>query len=293
MQPSQTTDVRLAQFLECRPRLFALAYRMLGSKSEAEDVLQEAYLRWHRQAPEAVESAQAWLMTTVSRLCIDNLRAHNRRQDYVGTWLPQPLYDEEEVAYACPSQTSALYESLSLAFLLLLEQLNPVERAVFLLKEIFEYSYQEIAQVVKKAPDHCRQIAHRAKARIEPASPQPLSTNKQQQQLLTVFMTCFAQGDLERLQRVLADNIVLLSDGGGKVRSVLRPLNGAERVLQFFSALKRRFKNVPTTAAPLRINGQMALMLSAGGERSLFTIETQDERITRILILRNPEKLPG
>jgi RNA polymerase sigma-70 factor (ECF subfamily) len=292
MLPPTAPDQGLTLFLEQRPRLFGLAYRMLGCRTEAEDVLQEAYLRWHRQEVAHIDSPEAWLTTTVSRLCIDCLRAHRQRRDYIGTWLPQPL-SEAEMSYTCPSQVGVLFESLSMAFLLLLEQLNPVERAVFLLKEIFECSYREIAEVVQKTPDCCRQIAHRARIRIEPDRPRTASADPgHQQQLLMALMMCVTTNDLNGLLHLLAEDVVLIADGGGKVRSVLRPLRGVERLRHFFTAIKKRLHGTPISASALRVNGQPALLMSTAQERSLLVIENRGDQITRILILRNPDKLP-
>ncbi len=279
-------------FMEHRPMMFGLAYRMLGDKAEAEDVLQEAYLRWHKQPLAEVESPRAWLATTVSRLSIDCLRAHKHRENYVGPWLPTPLYNDE-VDQACPSHAQGMYESLSMAFLLLLEQLSPVERAIFLLREIFEFSFQEVAHIVRKAPDNCRQIARRAKARIEPETPVGDVNSPQNQKLLGAFLTCMAQGDINSFTELLTEDVIYLTDGGGKVQAALRPLHGITRLQQLFEALRKRVLGAIDYAAPIRVNGQQGFILSAAGEKSVFVIETREDKIQRIMVVRNPDKLPG
>ena len=289
-------DMHLSLFLEHRSHCFGLAYRMLGSKAEAEDILQETYERWHKQDLPTIENPQAFLTTIVSRLCIDQLRTHQQRENYIGSWLPEPLYDEE-ITQIDPCEIHSTAQSLSLAFLLLLEQLTPVERAVFLLKETFDYSYHEISEVVGKAPENCRQLCSRAKKRLndnKKTTTLPVTNKEQHQQLLMAFLSCFGQPDMTQFHQILTDDISLLSDGGGKVRSVLRPLQGIERIVRFFNAIKNRMENKTIEMKMLLVNGCPSVLLTLGGiERSVFTLECRDGKIHRILVIRNPDKLPG
>lgn len=292
------SDPHLALFLQHRAHCFGLAYRILGSKTEAEDILQETYERWHGQPLENIDNSQAFLTTMVSRLCIDQLRKHQQRQQYTGSWLPEPLYDDE-LSQAGPFEIQSTYQSLSLAFLLLLEQLNPVERAVFLLRETFDYSYQEIAELINKAPDNCRQIGRRAKQRLEKNGnqiPEPQlerPSEQRQQQLLSTFLGCLGQQDLSQFQQLLTEDICLISDGGGKIRSVLRPLHGKERIIRFFNALKKRSLNQQLAIKVVLVNGQSGVLITTNhNEQSLFMLESRNNQVQRILIIRNPDKLP-
>lgn len=310
----QNVDKQLAIFLEHRAHLLGLAYRMLGSKSESEDVLQEVYERWHAQSLTDIENPQAFLATATTRIAIDHLRKHQHREHYVGAWLPEPLYGET-LAEVGPFEVHSLYQSLSIAFLLLLEQLSPSERAVFLLKEAFDYSYSEIAEIVQKAPEACRQLCRRAKLRLEkanghqeevtgendegsiaklvPALPDQQQFDEQQK-LLFVFLSCLGQPDLTQLHQVLREDISLVSDGGGFVRSVLRPLHGIDRIARFFHAVQKRAFSQLTSSRLVNVNGQPGVMLElANGERSLFFVETIDQKISKIFIIRNPDKLPS
>jgi len=289
------TNTHLSLFQQHRAHCFGLAYRMLGSKTEAEDILQETYERWHGQSLNSIENAQAFLTTIVSRLCIDQLRKHQQRRHYIGNWLPEPLYDNE-LSQAGPFETQSTYQSLSLAFLLLLEQLNPSERAVFLLRETFDYSYQEISDIINKAPDNCRQLCRRAKLRLkENTEYQTINNtnNIQQQQLLSSFLACFGQQDLAQFQQLLTDDISLISDGGGKVQSVLRPLYGKDRIIRFFKAIKKRGITQHLNINIVLVNGKTSVLITSNNnERSLFTLECDHNKIQRILIIRNPDKLP-
>ncbi len=291
-------DTHLSLFLQHRAHCFGLAYRMLGSKTEAEDILQESYERWHKQNLNNIENQQAFLTTIVSRLCIDQLRKHQQRQHYTGSWLPEPLYNDE-LSHTGPFEIQSTYQSLSLAFLLLLEQLNPAERAVFLLKETFDYSYQEISKIINKTPDNCRQLCRRAKQRIKPhdhnvsKTNTDITNNMQQQKLLASFLSCFGQQDLNQFQQLLADDICLVADGGGKVRSVLRPLHGKERIIRYFNAIKKRGITQLQNVQFQLVNGQSSVLITANNnERSLFIVEGKNRKIERVLIIRNPDKLP-
>lgn len=297
---STTTHTHhLSQFLQHRAHCFGLAYRMVGSKSDAEDILQEAYERWHQQDLDAIDNSEAFLTTMVSRLAIDHLRKHNQREHYTGQWLPEPLYGDA-LAEAGPFDTQSTYQSLSIAFLLLLEQLSPSERAVFLLRETFEYSYQEIANAINKTPDNCRQIFRRAKQRVaasDTASSIDAETlqrqQHKQQQLLNAFIGCFGQADQTQFSQLLAEDICLLADGGGKVPSVLRPLHGQERIYRYFAALRKRIASTITHVDMINVNHQKGVLITTQSqERTLMTLTCSDATIDRIFIIRNPDKLP-
>lgn len=293
-------DKHLAIFLDHRAHLLGLAYRMLGSKSEADDVLQEVYERWHAQSLSTIENPQAFLTTATTRICIDHLRKHKHRESYVGTWLPEPLYDDAIVELG-PFEAHSMYQSLSIAFLLLLEKLSPSERAVFLLKEAFDYSYSEIAEIIQKAPDACRQLCRRAKLRLENSeatqSHSRIASDAhkiEQERLLYAFVASLGQPDLLSLQEILRDDITLVSDGGGVVRSVLRPLHGIERIARFFNAVRKRSFSQTISSRVVMVNNIPGIFLQLGnGEHSLFTLEIEDEKIKKIFIYRNPHKLPS
>jgi RNA polymerase sigma-70 factor, ECF subfamily len=214
-----------------RPLLFSIAYRMLGSVMDAEDVVQEAFLRWQRAPRAEVRSPKAYLSAVVTRLCIDQLRsARKRREEYVGPWLPEPLPTEPD--------TAAIDESLSMAFLILLESLNPTERAVFLLREVFDY--EEISRLVGKSEANCRQIARRARDSIAARRPRFESSPEQEERLLGSFLEASLDGDMESLVSVLSEDVTLWSDGGGKTRAALNPIHGANRVSRFLFGILRQ-----------------------------------------------------
>src|ERR671935_2961360 len=207
-----------------RPLLFSIAYRMLGSASEAEDIVQEAFLRFHRATEEGekIDSPKAFLSTVTTRLSIDHLRsARVRRESYTGTWLPEPLVTGEEPDVADHAETA---DSLSMAFLVLLESLSPVERAVFLLREVFDYPYSEIAQVIGKSEDNTRQLAVRARRHVEDRKPRFEADRKARDELAGRFFAAAEEGDTEGLVKLLADDVVFYGDGGGKGPAIVKPL---------------------------------------------------------------------
>lgn len=274
-----------------RPLLFSIAYRMLGSVMDAEDVVQEAFVRW-RRAPEAeVRSPKAYLSAVVTRLCIDRLRsARERREQYVGPWLPEPLPDERAPDVA--EETAVLEESLSMAFLVLLESLTPVERAVFLLREVFGHDYAEVARIVGKKEANCRQISRRARAAVAARRPRFERSPGEEERLRDEFLRACSAGDMEGLVALLSEDVTLWSDGGGKVRAALNPIHGADNVVRFFSGTLG--KAPPDLAARrTRINGRPGLVVYFGDGRpqSVATFEFAEGRITAIRLVVNPEKL--
>ena len=277
-------------FDEHRPLLFSIAYRMLGSVMDAEDVLQEAYLRWQRAPEEEIRSLKSYLSAIVTRLCIDQLRsAKARREEYVGSWLPEPLPNEQGSEGA---DAAVLDESLSMAFLVLLESLSPVERAVFLLREVFDYDYEEIADLVGKSEANCRQIARRARQSVAARRPRFEHSPEQEERLAKSFIEACMEGDMEALLEMLSEDITLYSDGGGKARAALRPIHGVNNVARFLFGIVRK-------APPglvfrrTRINGQPGIVgyYADGRPQSVTTLEVAEGRIRAIHIVVNPEKL--
>jgi len=280
---------RVEIFDQNRPLLFSIAYRMTGSVMEAEDAVQEAYLRW-QQAPEEVRSPSAYLSTIVTRLCIDRLRsARVRREHYVGPWLPEPVVGERAREIG---DSAELEDTLSMAFLVLLESLTPVERAVFLLREVFDYEYAEIASLVGKSEANCRQISRRARQAVAARRPRFESSPEQEKRLMQGFLEASLAGDMETLLALLCEDVTLYSDGGGKARAALRPISGADNVARWLTGILR---NVPPGFAvrQVQINGRPGLVgyFGDGSPQSVVTIEVSEGTITAIRLVVNPEKL--
>jgi RNA polymerase sigma-70 factor (ECF subfamily) len=274
-------------FDEHRPLLFSIAYRMLGSIMDAEDVLQEAYLRWQRVPEEEVRSPKSYLSAIVTRLSIDHLRsAKARREKYVGPWLPEPLPGPEG------ADAATLDESLSMAFLVLLESLSPVDRAVFLLREVFDYEYEEIARVVGKSEANCRQISRRARRSVAARRPRFESSPEQEERLMESFLEACMGGDMEGLLALLSEDVTLWSDGGGKARAALNPISGVQKVARFFSGILR--KAPPGLVVRwAQINGRPGLVgyFQDGRPQSVTTFDIAEGRIRAIRLVVNPDKL--
>lgn len=271
-----------------RPRLFALAYRMLGSVADAEDVLQDAYLRWHESQAD-VESPAAFLRTTVTRLCIDRLRsAKVRREQYVGPWLPEPL---ETTTVPSAEQQAELAETVTVGFLLLLEKLTPVQRAVFLLHDVFDYSYEEIAPVVQRSVANCRQLARRARMQLAQERPPANRHMETDLPLVEKFLSACRSGDTSQLIGLLADDAVLVSDGGGKATAARRPIVGAEAIAKFLVGVTKRSPS-GTSFKLAFLNGQPAVIIrDQHAVQTAYTFEIVDGRVRRLFVMRNPEKL--
>jgi len=277
-------------FTRYRPLLFSIAYRMLGSVADAEDILQEAFLRWHGAADIDVQSSRAYLVTIVSRLCINHLQsARVRREEYVGQWLPEPIVTEPQPD---PLEISRVDESLSIAFLVLLERLSPVERAVFLLREVFEYKYEEIAAMLGKDESNCRQILRRAHQHVAENRPRFQPSRERSQQLLAKFLQATSTGNLDNLVALLSQDAVLHADGGGKAPAVPNLVHGADHVARaILGGLK---KLVPEGLTPrfAWINGCPGLISYRNGRAfSVVTIDTSADRIQSVFVVTNPEKL--
>jgi RNA polymerase sigma-70 factor, ECF subfamily len=283
------TDQRSGDALEReRERLFAIAYGMLGMTAEAEDVVQEALARWHEADRSAVRSPAAFLTTVVTRVAIDRLRsAERRRVEYVGPWLPEPLVSELD-----PADVVTEAEQLSLALLATLERLNPVERAVFLLRDVFDFDYAEIAEIVGKQEANCRQIGRRARARVgQPARRCYRATREEETELLRAFAAATEGGEVEELTALLARDAALWTDGGGRVKAALQPVDGAERIARFLIAIAA--KAPPgTRSLPVRVNGDPGFQTSTAGTTSgVVALELAEGAINGIRIVVNPDKL--
>jgi RNA polymerase sigma-70 factor (ECF subfamily) len=273
-----------ATYQELRRLLFSIAYRMVGSASEAEDLVQEAFLRFHRAVSGGAEvaSPKAYLSAVTTRLAIDHLRsARVRREQYVGDWLPEPLMTGEAEDPAIHAETA---DTLSLAFLVLLERLSPVQRAVFLLHEVFGYGYAEIAGLVGRSEDNCRQIASRARRHVEGGRPRFEASRRQREELARRFFAAIDQGDTEG---------VLQGDGGGKAPALGGPLHGAERIARFLVGLARRGRAAGIGSAPAEINGQPGLLTldPAGRLVGVLALDIADGQVQTVRSIVNPDKL--
>jgi RNA polymerase sigma-70 factor, ECF subfamily len=279
---------------ELRPLMFAIAYRMLGSATEAEDIVQEAFLRFHRESLRGVEveSPRAYLSAVTTRLSIDQLRsARVRRESYVGTWLPEPLLTDTESDAAHHAETA---DSLSLGFLVLLESLTPVERAVFLLREVFDYGYEEIATVVGKSEDNCRQIAVRARRQVRSGKPRFEASRERKEDLARRFFEATAMGNTEALISLLAADVVAYGDGGGKAPAFPRPVHGRDRVARLLLGRTARGERLSVSGMRLvEINGQPgALFLDTEGQPVVaVSLDIADDLVQTLRAVSNPEKL--
>jgi RNA polymerase sigma-70 factor (TIGR02957 family) len=281
-------------FEELRPAAFAIAYRMLGSVSEAEDVIQEAFLRLHHTLAEGerVSSPRAYLATVVTRLCIDQLRsARARRERYVGEWLPEPLLASDE---ADPARHAEVADSLSLAFLVLLESLSPEQRAAFLLREVFDYPYDQIAGIVGKSEDNARQLVTRARRQVQERRPRFEASRERREVLARRFFAAAVDGELEALEELLAHDVVLHGDGGGKAPALAHPVHGRAKVARTLLAWFRaaaRIGGVSLQAA--EVNGQPgALLLDPEGRLvTVLAVDIADGQVQAIRSIVNPDKL--
>jgi RNA polymerase sigma-70 factor, ECF subfamily len=279
----------LDDFNHHRPLLFAIAYRMLGTATDAEDMVQETFLRWHQTARERVRSAKTYLTAIVTRLCIDRLRsARVQRERYVGTWLPEPILTQQSNN---STDLMELADSLSIAFLTVLERLSPIERAVFLLRDVFEFEYEEIGLMVDKSPANCRQIFRRAKQHLADERPRFPVSRSQQEQITDQFLDASVKGNLQDLLLLLAKDVTFLSDGGGQVVAALKPLHGATKVARFLLAVYRKWLG-DASFHLIEINGQPGIITCFGDRiHGVMTFEIVDNYIQSIYSVRNPDKL--
>jgi RNA polymerase sigma-70 factor (ECF subfamily) len=283
-------ESRLAVFEQHRTLLFSIAYRMLGSVADAEDALQDAFLRWQRASQDEIRSPKAFLVTLVSRVCINQLgSARARRETYVGEWLPEPLVTEPG---SDVSRIAEIDESVSMAVLLLLERLTPVERAVFLLSEVFDYKHAEIAVMLRLTEDNCRQLLHRARRHVRLERRRFGASARERTELLERFHHAAGNGDMEGLIALLASDVVMHTDGGGKAAALALPIHGADNVARVSVHGLRRLASMNVLQQILEINGEPSIVSYLDGRpQSVFTVEARDGRIQAIYIVTNPEKL--
>jgi RNA polymerase sigma-70 factor (ECF subfamily) len=281
------------EFDKFRPPAFAIAYRMLGSVSEAEDVVQEGFLRLHRarEAGERIESPRAYLSTVVSRLALDQLRsARVRRETYVGEWLPEPLVQSADDD---PARKAEMADSLSLAFLVLLESLSPEQRAAFLLRDVFDEPYNRIAEIVGTSEQNARQLAARARRRVEERRPRFEASREQREELATRFFAAAEEGDLEGLEELLAHDVVLRADGGGKAPALARAIHGRARAARTLIAGLRALARFGVTSRREEVNGQPgALFFDREGRLiSVMSLNVAEGQIQGVSSIVNPDKL--
>lgn len=271
-----------------RPRLYAIAYRMLGAVAEAEDVVQDAWLRWHGTDRSVVDNAEAWLVTVTTRLSIDRLRAAKaERAQYVGAWLPEPMLMAPP---STPEQIHEFADDVSVAFLFMLERLSPDARAAFLMRDVFDADYEDIAQTLGKTPAAIRQLVRRARLQLRQGAPREAVPRATLQRLLLAFADAMQRSDFHGLHALLSDDAELIGDGGDKVSSFAR-LVGGKRLAQLFYAGTRRFRDALRTEV-VQVNGQWALLRFIDGKlESVQSYETDGVRLTRVLVQRNPDKL--
>ncbi|MFJ5731691.1 RNA polymerase sigma-70 factor [Streptomyces paradoxus] len=282
-----TTAPATEAFVAHRNLLFTVAYEMLGSAADAEDVLQETWLRWVKVDQGRVSDQRAYLVRIATRQALNRLRTVKRRREaYVGPWLPEPLLTTPDVA-----EDAELAESMSMAMMLVLESLSPTERAVFVLREVFEVDYDEIAEAVGKSPGAVRQIAHRARRHVDARRPRRTASPRQTRAALEAFQRALETGDPQEFLDVLAPDVVLLSDGGGVKRAALIPVIGAEKVARFYLGTSAKVA-AAITCEPVVVNGSPALAVRRDGELDgVMAARVEDARITGLYVVRNPEKL--
>ena len=286
-------DDPAAAFEPHRGYLRGLAYRMLSSMAEAEDAVQDAYVRWHRigaRARAAIENPRAWLSKATTRLCLDRLKsARSQRETYVGPWLPEPVIEPEAA-----EDPAELAQDLSVAFLLLLERLSPLERAAFLLHDVFEMSFAQVSEVLRRDQAACRQLATRARKHIDAGRPRFDASGEDQARMAAAFLAAAGSNDPAQLAHLLTEDAVLISDGGGKVRAALNPILGRDKVIAFVLGVQKKVPHPEGTEyRPMLINGLPGYVTVRpdGTVEQTMSFELQDGVIHRIYAVRNPDKL--
>jgi RNA polymerase sigma-70 factor (ECF subfamily) len=283
-----TSDDDSQEFLALRPRLLGIAYRLLGSMWDAEDVVADAMVRWLRTDRDEVREPAAYLTTIVSRLALDQLRsARATRETYTGPWLPEPVIAEDTLD---PLDSLIKRDTLSLATLRLMEELTPPERAVFVLREAFDVPYAQIAEILDVSEANARQLLHRAQAHLGERHRRTEADESRHAELLERLVVASGEGDLADLEELLAADVVSYNDGGGRARAARVPVVGREKIMRFFAHLLRRRGPSPY-ARILRVNGEPAAQLSIGGQDSLVALEVRDGKVVSILTVLNPDKL--
>ncbi|MEX5717250.1 RNA polymerase sigma-70 factor [Geodermatophilus maliterrae] len=287
-------DARLAAFDRHRRLLFTVAYQMLGSVADAEDVVQDAWLRWSSATRDDVADPRAYLVQVTSRLALDRLgSARSRRETYVGPWLPEPLLTDD--AARGPEEAAELGEQVSLALLVVLETLSPVERAVFVLREVFGLPVAEVAAALGRSQAAVRQQAHRAREHVEARRPRFDADRRTQREVTERFLAAAAGGDVAELVALLAPDVVLVTDGGGRAKAALRPITGRDKVLRFLRATAAEGMAMPDLAIEVTdLNGTPGVVVRTGGEPYMtMSLVVAGGRVEQVLVVRNPEKLAG
>jgi len=279
-------------FAACRPRLLGIAYGLLGELTEAEDVVQDAWLRWEDADRSAVRNAEAFLVTVTTRLALDRLRsARARREVYVGPWLPEPLVTDPET----PESKAIEAERLSLALLAALERLNPIERAVLVLRDVFDFEYAEIADVIEKTPSNVRQIAARARDHAGDVTRRREVSEEERQRLTVAFLGAAASGDMDAVRDLLAADAIMYTDGGGVVTAARKPIYGAEKIARFMVRVQRKpdFPDDPVYK-PVRVNGDPGVLMesAADGFLSIAAVEIADGLVQAVRFFNNPDRFP-
>jgi RNA polymerase sigma-70 factor (ECF subfamily) len=286
-EPAERT---LAEFNRLRPYLLRVAYSHLGSLSEAEDLLQEAWLRLTRADRSEIRDLRAWLTTVISRLALDALTsARARRERYVGPWLPEPLVQQADDG-ADPALRGDLDEEVSMAMLIVLESLSPAERSAFLLHDVFGYSFDEVARIVDRTPAATRKLAARARAAVEARRPRYPAPAAEQREIVAAFMDAAHNGDIAALLELLDPSVTFRSDGGGLVPAARRAFTGAERVARIFTAMSGHYGE-QFAGSPITVNGAPGLLLNVGGSHSVVAVTIDAGRIASLDVMRNPNKL--
>lgn len=291
----QPVPLSAERFTEHRRTLFGIAYRMLGSAAEADDVLQEAYLR-ARSATEAPAAPGPWLATIVTRLCLDVLKsARARRESYVGPWLPEPVLTDELLGLGPEPDPSARVdaaESVSMALLVLLESLSPLERAAFVLRDVFDWEFDAIGAALERSPTACRQLVHRARERVAARQPRFRATEAERQRLLGALLAALQQGDAGALAALLAEDITATSDGGGKAKAARRVIRGRDHVARFLAGMAKRGASAGAEVTLASVNGGAALIVREEGRlATVIGFEVSPSGTSAIWLVRNPDKL--
>ena len=281
--PAEPLRLDHEEFTRLNGRVLGVAYRILGSWADAEDVAAEAWIRWHTKRPEQVREAQAWLTTVATRLSLDRLRTiARRREDYVGSWLPEPI----DTALL-PHESTEQRQSLDFALLHLMDRLGPEERAVYVLRHAFDYRYTEIAPMLGRTPASCRQLGHRAAAKLGPVPQQ--ADHREQRALLERLGTAIMAGDVTEAMALVSPDVELHSDAGGRTPAALRPLYGPDHVIRFLVGVTT--KTPPSRTDLTHVNGAPAIRVMSDGVERVFGIEICDGVVTRAYVLGNPDKL--
>lgn len=278
-------------FEQHRPHLFRLAYGMLGRIAPAEDAVQEAFIRWQKQDIDQIRSPKAFLSTVVSRICLDEIKsARNRREQYIGPNLPEPFLAAENET---PEEKMELAESLSMAMLVVLDQLTPVQRAVFILQEIFDYDYASVAEMINKSESHCRKIAQRARDQIHENKPRFDSNAPKQHELVTTFIDAVQDGDLSEIESILAEEAILYSDGGGKVTAARKPIYGSAKIAKFLVGIQKKGTEDTEWRLEFReVNGEPGMLIWVEDNvYNVWSFHIENDKIHSIYVVLNPEKL--